>query len=110
MTIERALTYLRDKAKEYAIALAEKEYLKEFRKSKKAILMNEAELKGITAANKQESYAYSHKEYLELLAGLKVAIEREAELRHMVKAAELKIEVWRTQQANQRTERKAYNA
>ncbi len=110
MNIEKALNYLRDKSKEYAVARGNMEYLKEYRKSKKALLMVEAEKQGITASNKQETWAYAHKDYIELLEGLHVAVETEAELRHMVKAATLKIEVWRTQESSKRTEMNAYNS
>lgn len=108
--IEKAINFYRDTSDDYAEALAQREYLKEFRKSKKAMLMNQAESKGITAANKQEVYAYSHKEYIELIEGLKVAIYEEARLRHLTTAAKLKIEVWRTQQASMRNEKKMYGA
>ena len=108
--IEKALNYLRDTAKQYAIAKGQCDYMKEFRKSKKAWLMVQAESEGIHAGNKQEVYAYAHPEYITFLDGLKVAIEEEARLSHMLKAAEYKIEIYRTQQANQRFERKAYNA
>ena len=107
--IEKALNYLRDISRQYSIARSQAEYLKEFRKSKKAMLMGVAEAEGINAANKQEVYAYAHPEYLELLDGFKVAIEEEARLRHLIKAAELKIEVWRTQQSTKRAEMKGYN-
>jgi len=107
--IERALNYLRDTAKQYAIAKGQCDYLKEFRKSKKALLMVQAESEGIRAGNKQETYAYSNDEYTSFLDGLRVAIEEECRLRHLLKAAELKIDVWRTQQSTKRTEMNNYN-
>ena len=45
-----------------------------------------------------------------LLEGLKVATERECELRLLIKAAELRIEVWRSQGARQKAEMNAYNS
>lgn len=102
--IEKPLTYIRDKAKEYAQALSDREHLKEYRKSKKAMLINEAEQKGIKGQQARESYAYSHQEYIELLDGLRVAIEREAAIRMQIKAAELRIEVWRSQNARAKAE------
>ena len=107
--IEQALNYLRDTAKQYAIAKGQCDYLKEFRKSKKALLMVQAEVEGIRASNKQETYAYSNAEYISFLDRLRVAIEEEARLRHLMKAAEYKIEVWRTQQSTKRTEINNYN-
>ena len=108
--VEVSLTFIRDKAKEFAEAKANRVYLEQFRKSKKALLMNQAEREGITAAVKQEAYAYAHAEYHELLDGLRVAVERESYLHHTIEAAKLRIEIWRTENANQRAERRAYGA
>lgn len=108
--IERPLTFIRDKATEYAEAKSNRVYLEQFRKSKKALLMIEAEKRGVKTVAAQEAYAYSHKDYLEVLEGLKVAIEQEERLRFQITAAQLQIEIWRTQQANDRMERKAYGA
>ena len=60
---------------EYAKAKAERVYIEQFRKSKKAILMREA-LKLKTQSEK-EQYAYAHPDYIELLKGLKEAVEIE---------------------------------
>lgn len=108
--IEHTLEYLRDNAKKYAVAKASYEHLKEFRKSKKALLKIEAEKQGITQSNKQEDYAYSHPEYLQLLDGLRVACEEEAKHRQLMETARQRLEVWRTEQANDRAERKGYGA
>ncbi len=102
--IEKALHYLKTQAEEYAKYKAHCEYLKEFRKSQKAILINEAEKKGIKTAQERESYAYAHKDYITLLDGLKVAIEQSERLRIMVKTAELQIEVWRSQNSRETAE------
>lgn len=96
--MERALHYLKLKSDEYASARAQAEYLKEFRKSKKALLINEAEIKGRKTQQERESYAYSHDEYIEVLEGIKVAQEVAEKLRLMVKAAELQIDIWKTNQ------------
>ena len=108
--IEETLEFIRTKAKEHAEALASREYLKEFRKSKKAMLINEAEKKGVKGQQARESYAYAHGDYITLLDGLRVAIERECELRHLIKASELRIEVWRSQQSRAKAEMSAYNS
>lgn len=98
-TVESALDFLRDNATKIAKARAERIYLEHFRKSKKAILF--ADAVGETVAAK-EQWALRHKDYLELLDGLKVAVEEDEKLRFLSAAAEAKIEVWRTIQANQR--------
>ena len=108
--IEQTLQYIRDKAKAYAKAKSDRVHIEQYRKSLKAKLMVEAEQQGITAANKQEVYAYAHKDYIQLLDGLQVAVHEETLLAQNIKAAELRIELWRTEQANNRLERKAYNA
>lgn len=97
--VEAALDYLRDKAREYGKAKADRVYLEQFRKSKKAILMNH---KVGEPEHVRASYAYAHAEYLEILDGIKAATEIEIELLWRMKAAELKTEIWRTQQANNR--------
>lgn len=101
--VERALAFIRDKAKELAQAKAERVYLEEFRKSKKAMLIQEASDK-LKTAQERESYAYSHKDYLQILEALKIAVEKETFLQFSIKASELKFEQWRTIQANRRLE------
>ena len=64
--IQRALDKYDTLIDEYAKAKSNKDHLEEFKKSKLAMLMNEAEKQGITAANKQESWARSNKEYIVL--------------------------------------------
>ena len=96
---------LEETARKYAEAEASRQYLMEFRKSKKALLMGEAERdnpKMPIAA--QERYAYSHHEYLELLDGLKVAIEQAVGLKHQLAVWQMKFETWRTQESTKRAE------
>ena len=102
--IEVTLCFIRDKAREYGEALSNREFLKEFRKSKKALLIIEAEQQGVKGQQARESYAYAHDDYLMLLEGLKDSIQLEAMLRMQIKAAELRIEVWRSQNARARAE------
>ena len=104
--IEETLEFIRAKAKEHAEAMANREYLKEFRKSKKAILIVEAEQSGLKTGQERESYAYSHTDYLELLNGLRVATEEAEKYRILVKTAELQIEVWRSQNSRSVAEMK----
>lgn len=108
--IEETLEFIRAKAKEHAEALASREYLKEFRKSKKAMLINEAEKQGVKGQQARESYAYAHDEYIALLDGLRVAIERECELRHLIKVSELRCEIWRSQNSRAKAEMNSYNS
>ncbi len=96
---QKAVDYLRDNAEKFAEAKASRVYLEEFRKSKKSLLMLQSDEK--TQAGK-EAYAYAHDEYIALLDGLKVAIEAEETVKWQMIAAQARIEVWRTQQANNR--------
>ena len=96
---EKANDFIRDNANKYAQAKANRVYLDEFRKSKKAMLYQQAP--DGTVGDK-ESFAYSHHDYIEVLEGLKQAVEEEETLRWQMIAAEAKIEIWRTQSANNR--------
>ena len=59
-----------------------------------------------SAFNAKEVEAYASSEYQELLRGLEAAVEQEETLKWQLTAAELKIEVYRTQEAsNRRLER-----
>lgn len=106
INIFKALDYLRDNSAAFAKAKAERVYLDEFRKTKKAMLMKLAEVEGATSSATQERDAYAHPEYRQLLEALKIAVEEEEKLRWMLVAAQAKIEVFRTLQANARFEAK----
>lgn len=108
--IERILTEYRNSVDEYAKARGKRTYIEEFKKSKFAILMKEAERQGFKTAAAQEREAYACAEYLELLEGLQAAVEAEERLRFTMKALEMQAEVWRTRSADARFERKAYGA
>ena len=54
------------------------------------------------AVNAKEAYAYAHPEYRELLEGLRAAVEAEETLKWTMTAAELRVEIWRSEQANNR--------
>lgn len=102
MTPEEAAETIRDKAPAYGEAKAQRVYLEEFKRSKRALLMKDAMLLGEKAVNAQERDALADPEYLQLLKGLAVAIEREETLRWQIEAAKLDIEIWRTRQASER--------
>ena len=104
--IFRVLDFIRDHASKYAKAKADRVHLEEFRKSKKALLMRDAELAGHKSAVAQEREAYAHSDYIALLDGLKAAVEQEESLRWLIVAAQAKFEAWRTIEANRRIEAK----
>ena len=100
----KAIQYLIDTAPLYAKAKADRMYLEEFRKSRKAQLMSQA---GTEVLGKQETYAYAHADYIEILEGIRQAVETEEKYRWLLSAAQARIEVWRTQQYSMRAEIKA---
>jgi hypothetical protein len=108
---EHWLHGLRTLVKDFAEAKAQRVYLEHYRKSKKAMLMAEAEasdpMKYKSAAS-QEVYAYRHDEYIDLLEGLRAATETEEYRRWQLKSREMRFEEWRTEQATQRQEQKRY--
>jgi hypothetical protein len=96
-----AVDYIFDNAKLYAKAKAERVYLEEFRKSQKALLMKRSLEESIGA---QEREAYAHEDYRKLIKGLQAAVEMEERLRWELVAAQTRVEIWRTEQANLRAE------
>ena len=100
----KAIQYLIDTAPLYAKAKADRIYLEEFRKSRKAQLMSQA---GTEVLGKQETYAYAHADYIQILEGIREAVEREERYRWLMTAAQARIEVWRTEQYSARMEIKA---
>lgn len=95
-----AVDFIYRQAPKYAQAKADRIYLEEFRKSKKSLLMKAS---GETAVAAQEREAYSHAEYIDLLLGLKAAVEAEETLRWGLVAAQARVEIWRTESANNRS-------
>ena len=104
MDIEKLFANWRASIDEYSKAKADYVYLTEFRKSKKAILMQQAEHEGHKTGQERESYAYAHPEYLELLNGLRVAVDISENLRLRMKVAEERIGIYRTHEASKRKE------
>jgi hypothetical protein len=100
----KAAEFIIKNAKHYAAAKANRMYLEERRKSAKALLMNESTGKTVSD---REQYAYSHPSYLELLQDFKNAILDEETLRIQIRAAELTIEIWRSEQATNRNQDRA---
>jgi hypothetical protein len=100
----KAIQYIIDTAPLYAKAKANRMYLEEFRKSRKAQLQSQS---GTEVIGKQETYAYAHADYIEILEGIKQAVEKEEKYRWLMTAAQARIEVWRTEQYSARMEMKA---
>ena len=100
----QAIQYLIDTAPLYAKSKADRMFLEEYRKSRKAQLASQA---GTEVLGKQETFAYAHPEYIQILEGIREAVEKEETYRWMMTAAQAKIEVWRTQQYSARLEVKA---
>lgn len=100
----KAVDYMIEHAEEYSKAKATRIHIEEFRKSKKALLMNQSAENSAVA---REQFAYSHPEYIQLIEGLKHAVEVEEKLKWMIEAARMRVEIWRSEQANQRAEGRA---
>ena len=96
-----AVNHIYKIAEQFAKAKSERVHLEQFRKSKKAILFSDAPSEFKTIQDK-ESYAYSHPEYIALLDGLKEAVFNEEKLKYELMSAQLRVEVWRTQEASNR--------
>lgn len=99
----KAVDYIIANAQKFSKAKAERVYLEEYRKSLKALLMKRSLEETIGA---QEREAYAHDEYKQLLLGLKSAVEIEEKLRWDLIAAQARVEIWRSEQANMRAEGK----
>ena len=97
----KAVQFLIDTAPLYSKAKATRMYLEEFRKSRKAQLMCQA---GTEVLGKQETYAYAHPDYIEILEGIREAVELEERYRWLMTAAQTRIEVYRTEQYSARHE------
>jgi hypothetical protein len=97
---QAAIQVLWDTAPKLATAKATRVYLEEYRKSLKAILMKASNQ---TTAVLQEREAYADESYVAHLAGLRVAVEEEEKLRWRMIASQAAIEVWRSQEASNRS-------
>lgn len=95
-----AVDYIYKNAPAFAKAKSDRVYLEEFRKTKKSLLMMASRE---TSAVMREADAYAHPEYQELLAGLRVAVEQEEALKWKLTAAQARIEIYRTESANNRS-------
>jgi len=101
--INDAVDYLYTHGKKYAEAKAHRTYLEEYRKSQKSMLMKAAMSGGIKTVAAAEIEAYSDPIYIELLKGLEAAVEAEETYRWGLISAQARIDVWRSQEASNRT-------
>jgi len=101
----KAVEYLRDNAPKYAEAKANRVFIENYLRSIKSKLMGNEE--GTLGA--KEAYAYAHDDYVEQLTGLKAATEEEERLKFMLKAVELRVEIWKTQEYSKRAELRNMN-
>ena len=95
--VEKAVDWLRDNADSCAKARATRIYLEEYRKSLKALLMSNYPDMSVAA---QEREAYAHQDYQSHLKLMQQAIYEDERMKFFRASAEVKIEAWRTQQAN----------
>ena len=117
-SIEEIFDWMRENARAYSKAKAERVFLEHFRQSKLAILHEQRrkELSSMDEGKQKitetqlENWARSHPEYLEVLDGLRVAVETEERLGMIKAGIAHRVSVWQTEQANDRIERKGYAA
>ena len=95
----KAIQFIYDIAPGYAKAQSDYDHLCEYRKALKATLMLASEA---SSAVMKEAEALSSPEYMKNLQGAKVAQERAITFKWQLEAAKLKVEVWRSESANNR--------
>jgi len=97
--IERALDWLRDNAEPMAKARAERLYLEQWVKTVKAQEMMHQQGMSVAAS---ETVALTSTKYTDSLLAFKAAVYEDERLRFLGKAAEAKIEAFRTFEATRR--------
>jgi hypothetical protein len=97
--VETAFDWLRENASAAAKAKAERVYVTEYRKSLKAIIMQEH---GNSAVNAQERDAYADPRYIEHLQAIKQAVFEDERISFLREAALAKVDAWRSWSANER--------
>ena len=102
----KAINYIRDNAPAYAKAKAERIYIENALKSVKATLMADSDA---TSLGAKEIEAYSHPNYKLQLEGLREAVEIEERLRWLLLGAQMKVEVYKTQEYARRQELRNLN-
>ena len=108
--LEQRLHELREQAKKFAAAEAERVYLEHFRKSKLAMLMKRVQQEqGLETVNAQEREALASTEYQQVLEGLRDATKIAEENRWLLRISMQGSSLWQTQEATKRAEMVAYN-
>jgi hypothetical protein len=95
-----AVEYIIKESGNYAAAKANRTYIENYLRSAKSAFMLESSATSIAA---KEMEAYANEDYIALLHGLKEAIEEEESLKWKLIAAQARIEIWRSQEATNRT-------
>jgi hypothetical protein len=95
----RARRFIYDKSVDFSQAKANRIYIEQYLKSKLALLMSES---SETTMSGKEMDAKKHQDYLNLLFGLKEAVAIEEELKWKLISAQLAVEIYRTESANNR--------
>jgi hypothetical protein len=101
--IERALDYLRDSAKQAAVARAQAKTLEKYLGVVEA--QQKSMARGLSNAAAQDQ-ARSSPEYKAAIDGWEEAVRRDSEFTMLREAAAARIEAWRTMCSNARGERK----
>ena len=94
-----AIDFIFKTAPSYAKAKGELAELEAFKSSLKAIKMSESSEQSLGA---QEREAYRSEAYQELCKAIGMATENAEALRWQLVAAQLRVEIWRTEQASNR--------
>lgn len=110
MEIERLLMEFRDIAESYSVTRSTLVYLEEAKKAMIASQMKDAQRRGVQTAAAQEREALSSEDYKNLLVEIREAVRNKTKDEFNLRRIEMEIEVWRTNQANERLERKVYAA
>jgi hypothetical protein len=96
----KAVEFIIKQSGVFAAAKANRTYIENYLRSAKSRLMLESTASSIAA---KEMEAYATDDYIELLKGLKEAVETEEKLKWQLIAAQARIEIWRSQEATNRT-------
>lgn len=96
----KAINFIIDNAPKFAEAKSQRVYLENFLKVKKAVLMQDCKNEPVSRA---ESYALAHPDYLVIVEGIKIAMLEEEKLKYFLEAARLRADIWRSQEASNRT-------
>ena len=95
----KAIDYIFENAAEYSHVKGKLAELELYKSSLKAILMKQS---GESSIGAQEREAYADDKYVTHCQAIGIATEQAELLKYRLEAAKLRIEVWRTQEANNR--------